>query len=176
MENAAQRARPHSFGGTARQRMDGGANDPLMARQPRDFMLRRLDEANEDDLGDDDADPEGDEEDDMVVPEDGEGENDRASRGSGFRLVLLPTILLGSIFTICVICRYCRKSNDDVVFNQVEEYLSSFDDDDTSAIELRSDAYSDEDASRASSRASSQPREPSFPRPTSTQADEGEIA
>ena len=155
--------------------MDGGANDPLMARQPKDFMLRKLDEANEGDLGDGDADPDGDEEDDMV-PEDDESESDRASRGSGFRLVLLPTILLGSIFTICVICRYCRKSNDDMVFNQVEEYLSSFDDDDTSAIELRSDAYSDEDASRASSRASSQPREPSFPRPTSTQAEEGEIA
>ena len=60
-----------------------------------------------------------------MVPEDDEGESDRASRGSGFRLVLLPTILLGSIFTICVICRYCRKSNDDMVFNQVEEYLSS---------------------------------------------------
>ena len=152
--------------------------DRLLKEKTRQHWLR-VDFQNwkdEDDLGDDDADPEGDEEDDMVVPEDGEGENDRASRGSGFRLVLLPTILLGSIFTICVICRYCRKSNDDVVFNQVEEYLSSFDDDDTSAIELRSDAYSDEDASRASSRASSQPREPSFPRPTATQAEEGEIA
>ena len=156
--------------------IDVGPNDPLMARQQSEHMIRRLDEAGADDLGDDDADPEGDEEDDMVPEDDEEGESDRASRGSGFRLVLLPTILLGSIFTICVICRYCRKSNDDMVFNQVEEYLSSFDDDDTSAIELRSDAYSDEDASRASSRASSQPREPSFPRPTSTQAEEGEMA
>jgi len=139
-------------------------------------MLRRLEEANEDDIADDDADPDGDEEDDYYGPVN--DETDQASRGSGFRLVLLPTILLGSIFTICVICRYCRKSNDDMVFNQVEEYLSSFDDDDTSAIELRSDVYSDEDASRASSRASSQPREPSFPRPrsTSAQAEEGEIA
>ena len=155
--------------------MVGEANDPLMAKRQDDFVSRRLDEVNEDDLGDDD--PNGDEEDDMV-PVNGEDETDAKSRGSGFRLVLLPTILLGSIFIICVICRYCRKSNDDMVFNQVEEFLSSFDDDDTSAIELRSDVYSDEDASRASSRGSSQPRDPSFPRTrsASTQATEGEIA
>jgi len=122
-------------------------------------MLRRLDEADTD--GGD---------------EDGDG-SDAASRGSGFRLVLLPTILLGSVFTICVVCRYCRQSSEDMAFNQVEEYLSSFDDD-TSAVELRSDVYSEDDAaSRTSSRGSSQPREPSFPRSTaSTQAEEGEIA
>jgi len=129
----------------------------MMRRQP---TLRKLDEADTD--GGD---------------EDGDG-SDAASRGSGFRLVLLPTILLGSAFTLCVVCRYCRQSGEDLAFNQVEEYLSSFDDDDTaSAVELRSDVYSEDDAaSRTSSRGSSQPREPSFPRSTSTQAEEGEIA
>ena len=156
----------------------------MMQWRQNEFMPRRrlddnIDQDDQDDLGDDD--PEGDEDDDMVPQGDGSGgggEDDQASRsGSGFRLVLLPTILLGLVFTICVVCRYCRKSNNDVVLNQVHEYLSSFDDDDTSAIELRSDVYSDEDASRArSSSGGSFPRDSSFPRRERLTTEDGEIA
>jgi hypothetical protein len=160
--------------------MPVGANDPMMKMtqwRQNEFMPRRRldDETDQDDLGDDDLD--GDEEDGMVPTGDGSGsEDDQASR-SGSLLVLLPTILLGLVFTICVACRYCRKSNNDIILNQVHEYLSSFDDDDTSAIEMRSDVYSDEDASRArSSSGGSFPRDSSFPKRDRLTTEDGEIA
>ena len=168
---------------SAQHLMPVGAKDPMMMPQWRqnEFMPRRRIDGNidQDDLGDDDSDPDGDEEDDMVPEGDGSGgEDDQASRsGSSLSLVLLPTILLGLVFTMCVVWRYCRKSNDDIILNQVHEYLSSFDDDDTSAIELRSDVYSDEDASRArSSSGGSFPRESSLPRRERLTTEDGEIA
>lgn len=169
---------------SAQHLMPVGAKDPMMMMmqlRQHEFMPRRRldDETDQDNLGDDDSDPDGDEEDDRVPEGDGgDGEDDQASRsGSSLSLVLLPTILLGLVFTMCVVWRYCRKSNDDIILNQVHEYLSSFDDDDTSAIELRSDVYSDEDASRArSSSGGSFPRESSLPRRERLTTEDGEIA
>jgi len=121
-------------------------------------------------------DGEGDSSNDSDNDSDNDGDaGEKTSRGSGFRLVLLPTILLGLAFTIYIICRWCKTRKDTVAFGQVDEYLSDFDGDESesaiSGIEAASMSYSD----GGSTQSPPLPLQRIPTPPPSTQAEDGEM-
>ena len=160
--------------GLGSRRLDDVADDEAGAQvDDGDSEKRKEDEVA--DEGNDGSGNDGDND------EDGNSDTDDdnskiASRGSGFHLVLLPTILLGLAFTIYMLCRWCKTRNDTVAFGQVDEYLSEFDGDESesniSSIEAASMSYSEGGSTQ--SPAIPLQRIPTPPS-TITQAEDGEM-